>query len=71
MYIYNIFFIKELNKMDTTKALSAVVDYIRGNSNLENAIKELEIIGLDKKSIRKTLKDTPRDNIIEFKKNII
>ena len=56
--------------MDATKALSAVVDYVRGNSNLENAIKELEIIGLDKKSIRKILKDTPRDNIIEFKKNI-
>ena len=70
MYIYNIFFVKEFNKMDATKALSAVVDYIRGNSNLENAIKELEKIGLDKKSIRKILKDTPRDNIIEFKKNI-
>lgn len=57
--------------MDATKALAIVVDYIRGNYNLEKAIKELEIIGLDKKSIRKILKDTPRDNIIKFKKDTI
>ena len=54
--------------MDTTKALSVVVDYIRGNLNLENTTKELEIIGLDKKSIIKILRVTPRDNIIKFKK---
>ena len=57
--------------MNATKALEIVVDYIRGNYNLDNAIKELEIIGLDKKSIRKILKDTPRDNIIKFKKDTI
>ena len=53
--------------MNATKALEIVVDYIRGNYNLDNAIKELEIIGLDKKSIRKILKDTPRDNIIKLR----
>ena len=53
--------------MDASKALEIIVKYIRGDINLENTAKNLEIIGLDKKSILKILRDTPRDNIIKLR----
>tara|TARA_B110000503_G_C6991008_1_gene347338 strand:+ start:528 stop:704 length:177 start_codon:yes stop_codon:yes gene_type:complete len=55
--------------MDASEVLAIVVDYIRGEINLENATKKLQIIGLNKKKIKKILKDTPRDNIIKINYN--
>ena len=42
--------------MDASEVLAIVVDYIRGEINLENATKKLQIIGLNKKKIKKNPK---------------
>jgi len=53
---------------DATASLQIVVDFIRGNINLEEAKQKLYNLGLDEESIEKVLKDTPRDNILSLKK---
>ena len=53
---------------DATASLRIVVDFIRGNVNIEEAKQKLYNLGLNEESIEKVLNDTPRDNILPFKK---
>ncbi len=48
------------------KILETVTGYIRGELNLEEAVQRLEELGHVKKSILKVLKDTERNNLINF-----
>ena len=52
--------------IDAEACLKIVVDYIRGDLNLENASKNLQSFGVDTNSSFKILKDTPRDNILNI-----
>ena len=56
------------NKFDTylEVSLDSVISYIRGEVNLEEAVKKLEQLGHDKKSAIKVLRNTDRDNIFSF-----
>lgn len=56
--------------LDATASLQIVVDFIRGNINLDEAKRKLYTLGFDKESAEKVLMDTPRDNIISIKKTI-
>ena len=49
------------------KSLETVTGYIRGELNLEEAVQRLQELGHVKKSILKVLKDTDRNNLINFK----
>lgn len=49
------------------KSLETVTRYIRGELNLDEAVQRLEELGHVKKSILKVLKDTDRNNLINFK----
>ena len=49
------------------KSLETVTGYIRGELNLEETVQRLEELGHVKKSILKVLKDTKRNNLINFK----
>jgi hypothetical protein len=64
--------VKLLDKenLDATASLQIVVDFIRGNINLDEAKHKLYTLGFDKESAEKVLMDTPRDNIISIKKTI-
>jgi hypothetical protein len=53
-------------QLDATACLEEVVSYIRGDTNLREATKALNRLGLDKKSAGKVLRDTPRNNIYNF-----
>ena len=57
----------EAPNVDATQCLEVVVDYIRGNKNLDQSIINLSKLGLDKESAFKILNDTPRDNIFNIK----
>ena len=54
---------------DPHASLELVVKFIRGNINLEDAKDKLCDLGFNKENVGKVLKDTPRDNLISFKKN--
>jgi len=56
------------NKFDTylEVSLDSVISYIRGEVNLEEAVKKLEQLGHDKKSATKVLRNTDRNNIFSF-----
>jgi|TARA_E500000318_G_scaffold40752_1_gene39007 hypothetical protein len=56
------------NKFDTylEVSLDSVISYIRGEVNLEEAVKKLEQLGHDKKSAIKVLRNTDRNNIFSF-----
>ena len=56
------------NKCDTylEVSLDSVISYIRGEVNLEEAVKKLEQLGHDKKSAIKVLRNTDRNNIFSF-----
>jgi len=58
------------NSIDAIACLQTIVSYIRGDESLDSAISKLEFIGLDTSSAKKVLYDTPRDNVIKFKKKI-
>ena len=47
-------------------SLDSVISYIRGEVNLEEAVKKLEQLGHDKKSAIKVLRNTDRNNIFSF-----
>jgi len=47
-------------------SLDSVISYIRGELNLEEAVKKLEQLGHNKKSAIKVLKNTSRNNIFSF-----
>ena len=50
------------------RSLMVITYYIRGKINLYEAIDELSKLGHNKKSVKKVLKSTKRNNIINFKK---
>jgi len=52
------------HNIDATSSLQIVVEFIRGNLNLEEAKNKLYNLGFDNESAEKVLMDTPRDNII-------
>ena len=52
------------HNIDATASLQIVVEFIRGNLNLEEAKNKLYNLGFDNESAEKVLMDTPRDNII-------
>ena len=60
----------EVANLDATECLKVVVDYIRGNENLEQSIINLSRLGLDHESALKVLNDTPRDNIVDIKNHL-
>jgi hypothetical protein len=47
-------------------SLDSVISYIRGEVNLEEAVKRLEQLGHDKKSAIKVLRNTDRNNVFSF-----
>ena len=49
-------------------SLRVITDYIKGNVNLTEATTELYKLGHHKKSIKKVLKNTERNNILNLKK---
>ena len=53
---------------DATISLKIVIDFIRGNINLDEAKHKLYTLGLDEKKKKKILMETPRDNIVSIKK---
>jgi len=53
---------------DATISLKIVIDFIRGNINLDEAKHKLYTLGLDEESVEKILMETPRDNIVSIKK---
>ena len=55
--------------INATASLQIVVEFIRGNINLEEAKTKLYKLGFDKESPEKVLMDTPRDNIVSLNKN--
>ena len=55
--------------INATASLQIVVEFIRGNINLEEAKTKLYKLGFDKESAEKVLMDTPRDNIVSLNKN--
>ena len=57
------------DNIDATACLQIVVEFIRGNINLEEAKNKLYDLGFDKESAEKVLMDTPRDNLISLNKN--
>jgi len=57
------------DSLNALGSLRIVVDFIRGNINLEEAKNKLYDLGFDKKSAEKILMDTPRDNLISLNKN--
>ena len=57
------------HNIDATVTLQIVVEFIRGNINLEEAKNKLYDLGFDSESAEKVLMDTPRDNIVSFNKN--
>ena len=57
------------DNLNALGSLQIVVDFIRGNINLEEAKNKLYDLGFDKKSTEKILMDTPRDNLISLNKN--
>jgi hypothetical protein len=60
----------EAANVDATQCLKVVVDYIRGNKNLDQSIIDLSKLGLDEESALKVLNDTPRDNIVDIKNHL-
>ena len=54
--------------LDATASLQIVVDFIRGNINLDEAKHKLYTLGFDEESVEKILMETPRDNIVSIKK---
>ena len=50
------------------ESLKSIMDYIKGNTNLENATNSLSKFGFGKKNIKKVLTQTSRRNVIKFKK---
>ena len=54
-------------ELDATSCLNIVIKYIRGETNLNEAVCQLDYYGLEKKSAKKVLIDTERDNVIKFK----
>ena len=60
----------EAANVDATQCLKVVIDYIRGNKNLDQSIIDLSQLGLDKESALNVLNDTPRDNIVDIKNHL-
>ena len=56
------------DNIDSTACLQIVVEFIRGNLNLEEAKNKLYDLGFDKESAEKVLMETPRDNIMSLNK---
>ncbi len=57
------------HNLDATASLQIVVEFIRGNLNLEEAKNKLNDLGFDNESAEKVLMDTPRDNIVSLNNN--
>jgi hypothetical protein len=54
--------------LNANATLHIVVDFIRGNINLDEAKQKLYALGFDKESAEKVLMETPRENIISMEK---
>ena len=52
--------------LNANATLYIVVDFIRGNINLDEAKQKLYALGFDKESAEKVLMETPRENIISM-----
>ena len=57
------------DNINARASLQIVVDFIRGNINLDQAKIKLNNIGFDHESAEKVLMDTPRDNVVSLIKN--
>ena len=55
--------------INATASLQIVVDFIRGNINLDEAKIKLNDLGFDQESAEKVLMDTPRDNVVSLTEN--
>ena len=57
------------DNLNALGSLQIVVDFIRGNINLEEAKNKLYDLGFDKESVEKVLMDTSRDNLVPLNKD--
>ena len=57
------------HNIDATVTLQIVVEFIRGNINLEEAKNKLYDLGFDNESAKKVLMDTPRNNVVSLNKS--
>ena len=57
------------DSLNALGSLRIVVDFIRGNINLEEAKNKLYDLGFDKESVEKVLMDTSRDNLVPLNKD--
>ena len=57
------------DSLNALGSLQIVVDFIRGNINLEEAKNKLYDLGFDKESVEKVLMDTSRDNLVPLNKD--
>jgi hypothetical protein len=53
-------------ELDAASCLNIVIKYVRGETNLHEAVLKLDYYGLEKKSAKNILIDTERDNVIRF-----
>jgi hypothetical protein len=57
------------DNINALASLQIVLDFIRGNTNIDEAKYKLKILGLDSESAEKVLRNTQRDNVITLNKN--
>ena len=57
------------DNINATASLQIVVDFIRGNINLDEVKIKLNDLGFDQESAEKVLMDTPRDNVVSLTEN--